>query len=94
MVKNTDQKGTAYSPLYCVGIVLNTHASTAHINIIIPISFILFILNYYLALWDLKIGILFALSLIALIFDLFIFTKWYIKDFWICIINEWQIIAM
>ena len=36
---------------------------------------ILFILNYYLALWDLKIGLLFALCLIALLFDLFIFTK-------------------
>ena len=36
---------------------------------------ILFIINYYLALWDLKIGLLFALCLIALLFDLFIFTK-------------------
>ena len=36
---------------------------------------IMFILNYYLALWDLKIGLLFGLCLIALVFDLFIFTK-------------------
>jgi len=36
---------------------------------------ILMIINYYLALWDLKIGLLFTLSLIALVFDLFIFGK-------------------
>jgi hypothetical protein len=36
---------------------------------------IMVILNYYLAIWDLKIGLLFALCLIALIFDLFIFAK-------------------
>jgi hypothetical protein len=36
---------------------------------------IMIILNYYLAMWDLKIGLLFALCLIALIFDLFIFAK-------------------
>jgi len=36
---------------------------------------ILVIINYYLALWDLKIGLLFALSIIALVFDLFIFGK-------------------
>jgi hypothetical protein len=36
---------------------------------------ILIFINYYLALWDLKIGLLFALSIIALVFDLFIFGK-------------------
>jgi hypothetical protein len=36
---------------------------------------IVMIINIYVLLWDLKIGVLMALSLIALIFDMIIFTK-------------------
>jgi hypothetical protein len=35
---------------------------------------ILFIINYYLFLWDLNIGILMLLCIIALIFDMLVFT--------------------
>jgi hypothetical protein len=35
---------------------------------------ILFVINYYLLLWDLKIGVLMLLSIVALLFDLFVFT--------------------
>jgi hypothetical protein len=35
---------------------------------------ILFIINYYLFLWDLKIGLLMLLSILALLFDLYVFT--------------------
>ncbi len=34
---------------------------------------ILIIINYYIALWDLKIALLVCLSIIALIFDIYIF---------------------
>jgi hypothetical protein len=37
------------------------------------IIIILIIINYYLALWDLKIALLVTLSIIALIFDLYTF---------------------
>ena len=33
------------------------------------------ILNIYILMWDLRIGVLMALSIIALIFDMIIFTK-------------------
>jgi hypothetical protein len=36
---------------------------------------IIIIINYYLLLWDLRIGVLAALSIIALIFDMIIFTR-------------------
>jgi hypothetical protein len=36
---------------------------------------IIIIINYYLLLWDLRIAALTALSVIALIFDLILFTK-------------------
>jgi len=36
---------------------------------------LLILINYYVIIWDLKIGILMALSIIALIFDMIIFTK-------------------
>jgi hypothetical protein len=39
------------------------------------ILLIVIIINIYVLMWDLKIGILMALSLIALIFDMIIFTK-------------------
>ena len=39
------------------------------------ILLIVIIINIYVLLWDLKIGVLMALSLIALIFDMIIFTK-------------------
>lgn len=35
---------------------------------------ILFIINYYIFLWDLKIGVLMLLSILALLFDLYVFT--------------------
>lgn len=38
------------------------------------IFIILFIINYYLFLWDLKIGLLMLLSIFALLFDLYVFT--------------------
>jgi len=34
---------------------------------------ILIIINYYIALWDLKIALLVCLSIVALIFDIYIF---------------------
>jgi hypothetical protein len=36
---------------------------------------IIIIINYYLLLWDLRIAALTSLSVIALIFDLILFTK-------------------
>ena len=36
---------------------------------------IIIISNIYVLMWDLRIGVLMALSLIALIFDMIIFTK-------------------
>jgi hypothetical protein len=36
---------------------------------------IIIIINYYLLLWDLRIAALTALGVIALIFDLILFTK-------------------
>jgi hypothetical protein len=39
------------------------------------ILLIVIIINIYILYWDLKIGVLIALSLIALIFDMIIFTK-------------------
>ena len=39
------------------------------------ILLIIMILNIYILMWDLRIGVLMALSLIALIFDMIIFTK-------------------
>jgi hypothetical protein len=39
------------------------------------ILIIIIIINYYVVLWDLKIGVLMILSIIALIFDMIIFTK-------------------
>jgi hypothetical protein len=39
------------------------------------IIIIIIIINYYVLLWDLRIGVLFALCIIGLIFDMFIFTK-------------------
>ena len=45
------------------------------------IFLILFILNYYILLWDFTIGLLFFLTLIALILDIIIFTDGdFIKD--------------
>jgi hypothetical protein len=39
------------------------------------ILIIIIIINYYLLLWDLRIAVLTALGVIALIFDMIIFTK-------------------
>jgi hypothetical protein len=39
------------------------------------ILLIIMIINIYVLIWDLRIGILMALSIIALIFDMIIFTK-------------------
>jgi hypothetical protein len=39
------------------------------------ILIIIVIINYYLLLWDLRIAVLTALGVIALIFDLILFTK-------------------
>ena len=39
------------------------------------IIIIIVIINYYLLLWDLRIAVLTALGVIALIFDLIIFCK-------------------
>lgn len=39
------------------------------------ILIIIVIINYYLLLWDLRIAVLTALGIIALIFDLIIFCK-------------------
>jgi len=36
---------------------------------------IIIIINIYILIWDLRIGLLMALSIIALIFDMIIFTK-------------------
>ncbi len=45
------------------------------------IFLILFILNYYILFWDFTIGLLFFLTLIALILDIIIFTDGdFIKD--------------
>lgn len=38
------------------------------------IFIILMIINYYLFLWDLKIGVLMLLCIFALIFDMYVFT--------------------
>ena len=39
------------------------------------ILIIIIIINYYLLLWDLRIAVLTALGIIALIFDMILFTK-------------------
>ena len=39
------------------------------------ILIIIIIINYYLLLWDLRVAVLTALGIIALIFDMIIFTK-------------------
>ena len=39
------------------------------------ILMIIIIINIYILIWDLRIGLLMALSIIALIFDMIIFTK-------------------
>jgi hypothetical protein len=39
------------------------------------ILLIIMIINIYVLIWDLRIGVLMALSIIALIFDMIIFTK-------------------
>jgi hypothetical protein len=39
------------------------------------ILLIIIIINYYLLLWDLRVAVLTALGVIALIFDMIIFTK-------------------
>ena len=39
------------------------------------ILIIIIIINYYLLLWDLRIAVLTALGVIALIFDMILFTK-------------------
>jgi hypothetical protein len=39
------------------------------------ILLIVMIFNIYILMWDLRIGVLMALSIIALIFDMIIFTK-------------------
>jgi hypothetical protein len=39
------------------------------------ILLIIIFINIYVLMWDLRIGILMALSIIALIFDMIIFTK-------------------
>jgi hypothetical protein len=39
------------------------------------ILMIIIIINIYILIWDLRIGVLMALSIIALIFDMIIFTK-------------------
>jgi hypothetical protein len=39
------------------------------------ILLIIIIINIYVIIWDIRIGILMALSIIALIFDMIIFTK-------------------
>lgn len=45
------------------------------------IFLLLFILNYYVLMWDITIGMLFFLTLIALILDIIIFTDGdFIKD--------------
>ena len=45
------------------------------------IFLLLFILNYYVLMWDITIGLLFFLTLIALILDIIIFTDGdFIKD--------------
>jgi len=36
---------------------------------------VIFIINYYLFIWDIKLGALMLLCVIALIFDMFLFTK-------------------
>jgi hypothetical protein len=39
------------------------------------ILLIIMIINIYVLIWDIRIGVLMALSIIALIFDMIIFTK-------------------
>ncbi len=39
------------------------------------ILLIIIFINIYVLMWDLRIGVLMALSIIALIFDMIIFTK-------------------
>ena len=39
------------------------------------ILIIIIIINYYILLWDLRIAVLIALGIIALIFDMILFTK-------------------
>jgi hypothetical protein len=39
------------------------------------IIIIVIIITYYIAIWDMKIALLLTLSIIALIFDLYIFTN-------------------
>jgi hypothetical protein len=39
------------------------------------ILLIIIFINIYVLMWDLRIGVLLALSIIALIFDMIIFTK-------------------
>ena len=39
------------------------------------ILIIIIIINYYILLWDLRIAVLTALGIIALIFDMILFTK-------------------
>lgn len=39
------------------------------------ILLIIMIINIYVLIWDLRIGVLMSLSIIALIFDMIIFTK-------------------
>jgi hypothetical protein len=39
------------------------------------ILIIIILINYYLLLWDLRIGTLVGLGIIALIFDMILFTK-------------------
>jgi hypothetical protein len=39
------------------------------------IIIILIIINYYILLWDLKMGLLLTLGIVALIFDMVLFTK-------------------
>jgi hypothetical protein len=39
------------------------------------ILLIIIIINIYVIIWDIRIGVLMALSIIALIFDMIIFTK-------------------
>jgi hypothetical protein len=39
------------------------------------ILLIIMIINIYVIIWDIRIGVLMALSIIALIFDMIIFTK-------------------
>lgn len=39
------------------------------------ILIIIIMINYYVLFWDLKIGVLMFLAIIALIFDMIIFTK-------------------